>query len=361
MKKILQVVGALGIGGDTVAIMNMAKSLDKNKFQMDFLSYECYANKYFIDTYRKDGGYVFLLPADVRKMGFLKSFCQTYKFLKRQKYDIVHVHTSFQSSIVLCAAYFAGVKSRICHSHTTMIQRPLPKFLKHIYLPISRMLIKRFATKCVACGSEAGRFLFGKHKFTVLYNGIDLNTFYPPVSDDENNILAEYDTKGKIIIGQVGNIKPMKNQEFSIELCSKISKPYEMFFIGDGVQRQILSEKCKNNTHIHFLGLRSDVAEFMRKFDVLLLPSLPGEGLPVTAIEAQACGCNCIMSESITKEADLGIGLAYYAKLNDVNDWITHISKRPNIDSDVILSAINNKGFNRELSNLKWTKIYYEN
>lgn len=361
MKKILQVVGALGVGGDTVAIMNMAKSLDKNEFKMDFLSYECYANKHFVDTYRKDGGYVFLLPADVRRMGFLKSFYLTYKFLKRHKYDIVHVHTSFQSAIILCAAYLAGVKSRICHSHTTMIQRPLPKFLKYIYLPISRMLIKCLATKCVACGLEAGRFLFGKNKFTVLYNGIDLNTFYPPANDDENNILAKYDIKGKIIIGQVGNIKPMKNQVFSIQICSKLQKPYEMFFVGDGIQKKELSEECKDNPHIHFLGLRNDVGALLRIFDVLLLPSLPGEGLPVTAIEAQACGCNCIMSESITKETDMGIGLAYYANLNDVNDWLAYIGKRPDIDSDVILGAINDKGFNRELSNLKWTKIYYEN
>ena len=108
MKKILQVVGALGVGGDTVAIMNMAKSLDREKYQMDFLSYACYANEQFVNAYRKEGGCVFLFPADVRKMGFFKSFWRTYKLLRQQKYDIVHVHTSFQSAIILCAAFFAG-------------------------------------------------------------------------------------------------------------------------------------------------------------------------------------------------------------------------------------------------------------
>ena len=92
------------------------------------------------------------------------------------------------------------------------------------------------------------------------------------ISED---LLAEYDINDKIIIGQVGTIKPMKNQEFSIRLCAKLQKPYEMFFIGAGVQKEILADKCKTDPHIHFLGLRSDVGALMRKFDKARNASIP--------------------------------------------------------------------------------------
>lgn len=357
MKKILQVVGALGVGGDTTAIMNMARYMDHSEFQMDFLSHESIINNSFVEKYRSEGGVVHLVEGDMREMGVLKYYKAIYKVLKGENYDIVHVHTSFQSAVVLFAARMAGVKSRICHSHTTMIQRPLNKFLMLVYLPVSRWLIRIFSTQCVACGSEAGHFLFGGKDFTILYNGIDIQKYTPQKTVRNVDVLAEYDLKDKIIIGQVGTIKQMKNQEFSIRLCSGLKQNYEMFFVGTGRLKEQLEKETKSNPHIHFLGRRTDIPDLMRRFDVLLLPSLPGEGLPVTAIEAQACGCPCIMSEYITREADLGMGLVKYVSLNDLDMWRMLIRKKGNSNID-IAKAVSEKGFNEMESSIKWINIY---
>lgn len=358
MKKILQVVGALGAGGDTTAIMNMARYLDSLEFQMDFLSHRNMINEKFVEEFRNNGGVVHLVEGDVRKMGFFKYYSAVYKILKAGNYDIVHVHTSFQSAVVLLAAQIAGVKCRICHSHTTMIQRPLSRFQKILYLSVSRWLIGLFSTSCVACGKEAGRFLFGNRKYTVLYNGINIQKYNPRKKEDETAVLTEYDVKDKIIIGQVGTIKHMKNPEFSIQLCLGLKMDYEMFFVGMGSQKERLEKETINNPHIHFLGHRLDIPDLMRKFDVLLLPSLPGEGLPVTAIEAQACGCPCIMSEYITSESDLGIGLAHYVSLKDMNTWRQLIHKRNDVSEFEITKAISDKGFNEIESSVKWIDIY---
>ena len=360
MKKILQVVGALGQGGDTVAIMNMAKYIDPTEFQMEFLSHKSMINKSFTNDYCNKGGIIHLIDSDVRKMGFIKYYFAAYNLIKKGQYDVVHVHTSFQSIVVLLAAYNAGVKKRVCHSHTAMVQRPVKniiyKCIFNAFLPLIRYAIRILSTDCVACGYEAGMFLFGKNNFKVLHNGIDLNRFNPQ-HNGINDALSEYDLDGKVIIGQIGSIKKMKNQEFTIQICSGLTVDYEMFFIGTGSQKCELEEMAKDNHHIHFLGSRSDIPDLLRKFDVLILPSLPGEGLPVTAIEAQACGCPCLMSEYITHEADLGIGLVKYISLTNIDEWRSMIRKKKPMEIN-ISEAVSEKGFDIVKSSINWIEIY---
>lgn len=52
---------------------------------------------------------------------------------------------------------------------------------------------------------------------------------------------------------------------------------------------------------VKFLGARTDAKDLYQAADCFFLPSL-FEGLPVTAIEAQAFGLPCVLSDSITKE-----------------------------------------------------------
>ena len=52
---------------------------------------------------------------------------------------------------------------------------------------------------------------------------------------------------------------------------------------------------------IYLLGSRKDVNRLYQAMDVFLLPSRY-EGLPVVAVEAQAAGLPCILSDCITNE-----------------------------------------------------------
>ena len=70
-----------------------------------------------------------------------------------------------------------------------------------------------------------------------------------------------------------------------------------------------------------FAGVRSDVPRLMSAMDVLLLPSLY-EGMPNVALEAQACGLPCLLSDTITKEANV-TGLVTYLPMNcGTSPWV---------------------------------------
>lgn len=78
---------------------------------------------------------------------------------------------------------------------------------------------------------------------------------------------------------------------------------------------------------ILFLGVVEDIPALMQAFDVFVMPSL-FEGLPLVLVEAQASGLPCIVSDNITEETDLGLGLPQRLSLNaGFERWAEDISQ----------------------------------
>lgn len=55
---------------------------------------------------------------------------------------------------------------------------------------------------------------------------------------------------------------------------------------------------------VYLLGARKDVERLYQAMDVFVLPSRY-EGLPVVAVEAQAAGLPCVLSDRVTGEAKI--------------------------------------------------------
>ena len=72
-----------------------------------------------------------------------------------------------------------------------------------------RVMIRLFATDCVACGKGAGEWLYGKNFFekngTVIYNGIGLEQY---IYDENarNKVREKYGLQKKFIIGHAGHL-----------------------------------------------------------------------------------------------------------------------------------------------------------
>ena len=70
---------------------------------------------------------------------------------------------------------------------------------------------------------------------------------------------------------------------------------------------------------IIFAGVRSDIPYLLSAMDVFVFPSFY-EGMPNTVIEAQATGLPCIISDTITREANI-TGIVKYMPLGNAEDW----------------------------------------
>ena len=79
MKKILQVVSCMELGGTEAFIMNNYRALDRSKYQFDFIIF-CEKEYPYLDEIQRLGGRVFFSG--------IPSFGNIHKFIKRFKEKI---------------------------------------------------------------------------------------------------------------------------------------------------------------------------------------------------------------------------------------------------------------------------------
>lgn len=340
-KRVLQVVSALGNGGVESMLINIYKNIDNldDKIIFDFVVHT--NERKYIKDIKKNGGHVYQIES-MMNSGVVKYIKELKKIIKfNGPYHAVHAHILFQNGIILLAAKIAGVKIRVSHSHLTDYQRHITK----LFSPFLRLLILIFANRRLACGKEAGRFLYGFAPFFVISNAVDTNIFIN-ATDKNKELRNTYALNDKtLIIGHIGRLSMQKNHHFIINLAEKMRKRGIDFCIlcaGDGgfeeKIRKLISEKGLNNNVI-LLGARNDIPELLKSFDVFILPSL-FEGLPVVLIEAQAAGVNSVVADTITIECDLGLSLIEFLSLDEQIDvWIDRIlscnNKRKVDDKDI--------------------------
>ena len=114
-----------------------------------------------------------------------------------------------------------------------------------------------------------------------------------------------------LVVGHVGRFCEPKNHEFLLEVFAAASRRCEalrLLLVGDGPLRPAMEKQARAlgvAERVIFAGLRRDVPWLMRDvFDLFCLPSRH-EGLPLVLMEAQAAGCQVLISDVITEEADI--------------------------------------------------------
>lgn len=298
-KRVAHMLNSMGMGGIESFLMNIYRSLDKENYQFDFIL-QAEEEGIFEKEIKELGGNIYKIPS-FEKYPF-KHMNELRKILKKNKYIAFHRHTA--NSVVfidLLVAKLAGIKNIISHSHNTMHPR---KKLNELCRP----LLYAFANKHLACGEEAGKWLYGDRKFDVLYNAIATEK-YSYREEIRNKWREIFDLKNDdIVLGHVGRFNDQKNHIFLLQMFKELttmSPNYKLILCGDGDLRGELTLYCKENgldNKVLFLGVRKEVNEILQAMDAFVFPS-KYEGLPVSLIEAQLTALPCFISDKITDEA----------------------------------------------------------
>ena len=127
----------------------------------------------------------------------------------------------------------------------------------------------------------------------------------------------------------VGILNPFKNQKFLIEIA-KLMPEVTFIFVGEGPDRLMLEEQCKELENVIFTGRRNDVHKFYSAFDIFAFPSLY-EGFPMVIVEAQCSGVNIIMNETIDSTTQLNQKLCTALPLKK-EVWMNTIKEAPLLD-----------------------------
>lgn len=364
-KKVVHVIGGLNRGGAETMLINLYRNIDKELFEFYFIVYYSKNEHQDYEKEIKDiGGKII----NVSSKNQIDMFFKILKILKQEQFDIIHAHTLFNSSLSILAAKLANIPIRITHSHSTG-QMKKENFLMKLYMKVSRYLINRYSTVYIACGVDAGNYLFSEKVFSkygrVFRNGIDLDIFKPKKNE------GYYDRKEIINVLCVGSFYKVKNQIYLVKLAKYLKdnqiKNITFNLVGKGNLENYIRNEVNNNNlenYFNFLGTREDISDLMNDNNVLVMPSLY-EGLPVTLIEAQASGLPCIISKNISKESDMDLGIMTKLNINEENiaSWYECILKYRNKhltdkERNYIYETITNNGYNIKKTVLLLEEIY---
>lgn len=302
MKKILVLFTTAFVktGGLTSVMMNYWRAMDKTGLSFDFAS----TNKIEDSLYEeilKEGCCYYQLPSRSQSFRYFRAL----RVLCSKGYDIIHVHANSATSVLeLMAAKIARVPKRIHHNHTSRTSFPC---LNRILCP----LLRRIVTDAIACSDEAGEWLFGKGNYIVLPNAINVEefAFNPKVRIFMRKELGI--RENEFVVGHIGKFMDAKNHQFLIRAFAIYHTKYphsKLLLVGDGALRSkienwVTESGCSDA--ILLVGQRSDISAIVQTFDMFVFPSIY-EGLPLSALEAQAAGLPCIISTNVTEAVVIG-------------------------------------------------------
>lgn len=298
--KVMHFTAGFVNGGVEQVLLNYTGKLNKKYGVQESIVYLHNADPAKKELSEQLGNKMYQIPA--RRESLWGNIKATYKLIKKEKPDIVHSHMSLMNFFPLTIAKFLGVPVRISHSHLAL------KGQDSIKDRIYKRLTNWSANKFVACGEEAGKYLYGNKKFNILFNAIDPQKYkFSQVARDE--IREKYNIpEDAFLIGNIGRIVEQKNQKFLVKIFDEFYKQYPksyLMIIGKGekgqkdekeLEQYIKSKKSAPHI-IRISGVKS-TEKFYSAFDIFAMTSLY-EGLPVVAIEAQASGIPTILSKNI--------------------------------------------------------------
>lgn len=366
MIKILNVIGSLDIGGAENNAMNILRFIDSSKFSYYFLVFGDFEGNYEEEARSLGATIIHMEEPKVNYKDFISNY---RKLLKKEKFDVIHVNTLWNSGILLSAAKREGIPIRICHSHSTESSQN-ENFIYKLYKQLMRRLILNSTTNFIACGKDAGNYLYGEDVFQkkgrIIYNGIEDEKFSFNSSKREEVRKSLGFSSNETVLGHVGRIAPVKNHPFMINILDSLNNrmsTLKLILIGDGpdlvfVKNMVESKELEES--VIFLGNRKNVSEYLQALDIFVFPSL-FEGFPVSLIEAQAAGLPCLVSSRVTKEARLTMNTEFI-DLENFDEWLNRIQYYANnkIDRSQINTNEIKKKFSVHSIVKKWEKIYEE-
>ncbi len=231
------------------------------------------------------------LPGLINRLRVIGTAYRLIKALIRTR-DIQWVYSN--TTAVLAGAFAArSLRIRhIWHVHEIIEQ---PKWMYRLL----GYLLNRYSSKVIVV-SEAVKKSWSKfvspEKLELIYNGIDYNPYLQPSEKLREELSLD---KNTLIIGMIGRVHYWKGQSYFLQIASAIAKQHNQVhfvLIGDAFPGyEYLYEqldkliKQENIGHlVSDLGYRTDTAELIQGFDILVLPSTLPDPFPTVVLEAMA-------------------------------------------------------------------------
>ena len=243
------------------------------------------------------------MKRDINVMNDASSFGDIFKLIRKEKPDILHLHSPKAAGLGSFAGRLLRIRQIIVtvHGWTFNENRPLHE---KILIAFFSWLTMIFSTRTVLISeiemSQALLFPFVSKKLRMIPLGINAPVFMSKSSTDifireKTGELPQTGRQQKTIVGTIAELHHNKGLTYAIEAMAKLVPHFPsilFLIIGEGEDRsalELLIAKKKLQKNVILAGYIENAAQYLKAFTIFLLPSLK-EGLPYTLLEAGYAG-----------------------------------------------------------------------
>jgi glycosyltransferase involved in cell wall biosynthesis len=285
--KILHYINNLGSGGAEKLLTDVLPLMKENGHDVHLIYANNKANTKIYESLLNNAG-IKIKNLDVSFYNPLQIFL-LIRLMKKEQYDIIHAHLFPTQYWLAFAALFKPKKTRLVKTEHNVFNHRR----KYPVLSVSEKIVYNRYSKIIAITDEVksslASWLKNENKIIVINNGVCLQ-----FSNNENNKTNyNFIDAGKINLLMTARFNGVaKDQNTLIRAIKLLPENYHVHFAGEGAlleNSKKLTKELNIEDRVHFLGMRTDARNLMKKVDLNIL-STNYEGLPGAALEALASG-----------------------------------------------------------------------
>ena len=291
--KILHIEWSLGWGGQEIRILAESKAFIDKGYKMII------AAQPNSDLYKKSNqAGVPTFSVKMNKGINLLAIFHLVRYIKKNKIDIIHTHSSVDSRTGGLAAKIAGIK--VVRS-------------RHISLPISKSRLTwwqymKLADKVITSGRDIRNSMITDNKMLpqkITSAPAGANTKIFSEERELQNIRPKYNlNESDFVVGIVSVLRSWKGHKYLIEAIKMAADKIpsiRLIIVGNGPQKDNIEKliyQLKLEDRVFLTGYQSDPVIFYKAMDVMVLPSYSGEATSQVLPQAMLMGKPVISTDA---------------------------------------------------------------
>jgi glycosyltransferase involved in cell wall biosynthesis len=240
---------------------------------------------------------------------------RTWRLLRRNRYDVVHVHTPIASLVGRLAARLAGVPAILYTAHGFYFHDDMSALKRRLFITL-----EQFGSWCghrILCVSDEDRQaalrlgIARPGSIETIYNGIDTEHFSPRRfgAEDRRQIRERLGIPlDALVVGTVGRMVREKGLLELVAAAGQLADKHprlHLLIVGDelpsdhdGVKARLREALASAglDQRVTLPGLVPDPAPMLAAMDLFTLPSYR-EGMPISLLEAMAMELPCVTTD----------------------------------------------------------------
>lgn len=218
----------------------------------------------------------------------LQALVELVRLFRRERFELVHTHTSKAGILGRMAAALCGVPivihtphGHVFHSYFNPWKTKAFELVERWVGPLADAMV--FLTRrelhehlCVKVVSQSQGY--------VIPSGVDLSSFLPLRSSAPG-----------FVVGYVGRLASVKGPVELVEAFAIHAKTHpgsQLLLVGDGPERSLVEDSIAQlqiGCQVRLVGWQNRIESFLESMSVLVVPSL-NEGMGRVVVEAMAAG-----------------------------------------------------------------------